>query len=62
RDEIGRIEFAQKKAKIEGRIEGKIEGKLEGKIEVIKQGRKLGLSNSDLSKLTGLTEKEIENL
>ena len=50
RDEIGRIEFAEKKAK------------LEEKVEVIKQGRKLGLSNSDLSKLTGLTENEIENL
>lgn len=50
RDEIGRIEFAEKKAK------------LEEKIEVIKQGRMLGLSNSDLSKLTGLTEKEIETL
>ena len=48
RDEIGRIEFAEKKAK------------LEEKVEVIKQGRKLGLSNSDLSKLTGLTEKQIE--
>jgi predicted transposase/invertase (TIGR01784 family) len=54
RDEIGRIEFAEKK--------GEIKGKLEGKLEVIKQGRKLGLSNSDLSKLTGLTEQEIESL
>ncbi len=58
RDEIGRIEFAEKK----GKTEGKIEGKIEEKLEVIKQGRKLGLSNADLSKLTGLTEKEIENL
>ena len=36
------------------------DGKYEGKIEVIKQGRKMGLSNSDLSKLTGLTEQEID--
>ncbi len=49
-DDLGRIEFAEKK------------GEIKGKIEVIKQGRKLGLSNSDLSKLTGLTEEEIENL
>ena len=58
RDEIGRIEFAEKKAI----LKGKLEGKLEEKIDVIKQGRKLGLSNADLSKLTGLTEKEIESL
>ena len=50
RDEIGRIEFAQKKAK------------LEEKEEVVRQGRKLGLSISDLSKLTGLTEEEIKSL
>jgi predicted transposase/invertase (TIGR01784 family) len=47
RDDQGRIEFAEKKAK------------LEEKMEVIWQGKKLGLSNSDLSKLTGLPENEI---
>jgi len=50
RDEIGRIEFAERKAKFQE------------KVEVIKQGRKLGLSNLDLSKLTGLTKEEIESL
>lgn len=50
RDEIGRIEFAEKKAKYEE------------KIEVIMQGRKIGLSNSDLSILTGLKEEEIDLL
>ena len=74
RDKIGRVEFAvrkaEKSAKIEGKIEGKKEGKIEGKIEgkmeekmqVIKQGRKMGLSNEDLAKLTGLAEGEIEKL
>ena len=53
-DDIGRIEFAERK--------GKLVGKTEEKMEVIKQGRKLGLSNTDLSKLTGLTEEEIEKI
>ena len=53
-DDIGRIEFAERK--------GKLAGKTEEKMEVIKQGRKLGLSNADLSKLTGLTEEEIERI
>jgi predicted transposase/invertase (TIGR01784 family) len=57
-DEIGRIELAEKK----GKIKGKIEGKREEKLEVIKKGKKMGLSNADLSKLTGLSDKEIENL
>ena len=39
----------------------KLQGKLEEKGEVIKQGRSLGLSIADLSKLTGLSEEEIEN-
>jgi len=38
------------------------EGKLEGKLEIIKQGKKIGLSNSDLSKLTGLSEDEIDKI
>ena len=49
-DDIGRIKFAERK------------GKLAGIMEVIKQGRKMGLSNADLSKLTGLTEGEIERI
>ena len=38
------------------------DGKIEAKVEVIKQGRAMGMSNSDLSKLTGLTEDEIEKI
>jgi hypothetical protein len=46
RDEIGRIEFAEKKAKM----------------EVAKQGILMGLSILDISKLTGLTIEEVESL
>jgi predicted transposase/invertase (TIGR01784 family) len=49
-DEVGRIEFAEKK------------GIIKGKIEVAKQGKLLGLSITDLSKLTGLSEGEIDKL
>ncbi len=54
RDEIGRIEFAEKK--------GKIKGKIEGKIEIARQAKSMGLSISDITKLTGLTSEEIERL
>lgn len=54
RDEIGRIEFAEKKAEKKG--------ELKGKIEVVKSAKKMGLSIIDIVKLTGLTEDEIEGL
>lgn len=38
------------------------EGRLEGKIEVALQALKKGLTTKDISDLTGLTEKEIEEL
>jgi len=38
------------------------EGKIEGKIEVAKQALKKGLSVKDISDLTGLSEKEINDL
>jgi predicted transposase/invertase (TIGR01784 family) len=69
-DDIGKIEFALKKGEKRG-IEigeekgkeiGKGIGKMEEKLAVIKQGRILGLSNADLSKLTGLSEDEINNI
>ncbi|MFP5040679.1 Rpn family recombination-promoting nuclease/putative transposase [Parasediminibacterium sp. JCM 36343] len=46
RDEQGRIEFAEKRTKI----------------EVVKQAKLMGLSILDISKLTGLTYEEIESL
>lgn len=50
RDEIGRIEFAEKKARNKQ------------KIEIAKQAKIMRLSIADISKLTGLTEEEIEKL
>ncbi|MCU0468535.1 MAG: Rpn family recombination-promoting nuclease/putative transposase [Arcicella sp.] len=38
------------------------EGKIEGKIEVAKTAKKMGLSISEIAKLTGLSEREINNL
>ena len=41
---------------------GEIKGKIEGKIEVARNGLKEGLSIEIIMKLTGLTEKEINEL
>ena len=49
-------------AKFEGKIEGKIEGINEAKIEVAKNLLHLGLSISDISNATGLSEEEINVL
>lgn len=66
RDEIGRIEFATKKAeKIgekKGEIKGEITGKIKAKEEVARQGKIMGLSAADIAALTGLSEEEIEKL
>ncbi|QYS91492.1 PD-(D/E)XK nuclease family transposase [Flavobacterium covae] len=42
--------------------DGKEEGKIEGKIEIAKQAKTMGLSIPDIIKLTGLSEKEINEL
>ncbi len=55
--EEGRLE-----GKKEGRLEGKKEGRLEEKESLIRSGLKEGLSIALLSKLTGLSEKEIEKI
>jgi len=46
----------------EGKIEGKAVGKIEEKIEVAILSKKEGLPIPLISKLTGLSEKEIEDL
>lgn len=38
------------------------EGKIEGKIETAKQAKSMGLSITDIIKLTGLSEEEINKL
>ena len=54
--------FGYEDGKAEGKIEGKAEGKLENKIEVAILSKKEGLPIPLISKLTGLSEKEIEEL
>ena len=62
RDEIGRVEFAEKKGVIRGKIEGKIEGKVEGKMEVAKSLKVNGIDFTIIEKTTGFTKEEIEKL
>ena len=47
---------------IEGEIKGKIKGKIEGKIEIALEMIKNGESNGKISKYTGLTDSEIDEL
>ena len=58
RDEIGRIEFAEKK----GKIKGKIEGKIESKIEMVRLMKADGETTEKIIRYTGLTNDEIEKL
>ncbi|AUX19029.1 Rpn family recombination-promoting nuclease/putative transposase [Flavobacterium columnare] len=46
----------------DGKMEGLEEGKIQGKIEIAKQAKTMGLSIPDIIKLTGLSEKEINEL
>ncbi|OOB82780.1 PD-(D/E)XK nuclease family transposase [Flavobacterium columnare] len=46
----------------DGKEEGKIQGKIEEKIKIAKQAKTMGLSIPDIIKLTGLSEKEINEL
>lgn len=48
-----------KEGKLKGIEEGKIEGIAEGKIEVARSAKKMGLTVTDIAKLTGLSEEEI---
>ena len=55
RDEINIRRTAEQKA----RAEGKAEGRKEGMLEVAKSLLVSGMSKSDVSKHTGLTESEV---
>lgn len=61
----GRIE-GKIEGKIEGRVEGKIEGKIEGKresqIEIAKKLIAENFTIEKISEITGLSQKEIENI
>ncbi len=39
-----------------------MEGKMEGKVEVAKSAKQMGLSVTDIAKLTGFTEDQINQL
>ncbi len=56
----------KKEGKREGKKEGKKEGKREGSVEstkeIAKSAKQMGLSTKDISKLTGLSEEEINKL
>ena len=52
------IEYGEKKGKMEGRIEGKIEGKIEIAKKLITEGKDIKY----ITELTGLEEKEINEL
>ncbi len=62
RDEIGRIELAERKGEARGEIKGEIRGKVEGKIETAKQLKNLGIDIEIILKSTGLTKEEIDKL
>jgi len=70
RDIKNSIDTAREKGKIEGRIEGRIEGKIEGRIEgkiegkkeIARTGLKEGYPIEIISKMTGLSEDEINEL
>ena len=56
------VDASKEEGIIEGKIEGKIEGIIEGKIEVAKEMKGDGISIGKISKYTGLSEKEIQDL
>jgi predicted transposase/invertase (TIGR01784 family) len=60
------INSAERRGKMEGKIEGKIEGQiaaqLAGKKETALNALSMGLSLEQISRLTGLSPKEIESL
>ena len=61
-DRDSQLLYAEKKGRLEGKIEGRLEGKIEGMIEVAKNLVKMGLSNSQILEVTGLSIEEVEQL
>ncbi len=60
-DDIGRIEFAIKKAVEKAEKQAVEETEKRKNLETARQGEIIGLAITDISKLTGLAEEEIEN-
>ena len=65
-NETSALRHAKEEGKTEGKIEGIIEGKIEGKteerVEIAKNALQMNLPIETISKLTGLTSKEIKEL
>ena len=49
-------------ARKEGRVAGRVEGRVEEKIAIARNLKSMGMSISDISKATGLSEEEIKVL
>ena len=49
-------------AEEKGRVEGPVEGRVEEKIAIARNLKSMGMSISDISKVTGLQEEEIKEL
>ena len=66
RDNYNTLEFAKKKARLEGKLEGRLEGKLEGKtettIELAREFKRNGASIEMIMKATGLSREQVESL
>jgi predicted transposase/invertase (TIGR01784 family) len=58
----GALETARLEGRIEGRLEGEQIGLQKGKIEIAKNAIQLGLSDKEISKLTGLSVDEVSSL
>lgn len=56
------IDTAREEGREEGRKEVKEKGKKEQKMQIAKTMKLKGMSNQDISEITGLSEDEIENL
>ena len=56
------IEDGWVKGKEEGREEGREEGKLQAKTELAGNARKMGMSDEEIMRLTGLTRDELDRL
>ena len=56
------IEEYKAQGKAEGLAEGKAEGRLEERVSILKRMKKAGLSVSDMSQITGLSEDEIRHI
>ena len=62
RDEQASIEYAQDEGYRQGKEDGKLEGRVEEKTEIAKNMLKENVEKTLISRVTGLSLEEIENL